>query len=234
MKKIIIGLSLIAISFSAYAQEFTTFSRDNTIKVKSLGANGTGTVIGYEDDFVYILTAAHIAEGEGVTVSIKENRYTATKENRPEYSLINTSPFVKDNTLDLAVIKIHKAFLPTTNIKSGDHGFGFMNMSTDTVGITKKELGLTGFAGLSEEPSSITEKITAHNFNKDSKYFELEGAGNGEGYAGALIGTQNTVVAILLSDNNDANAKAAKTETIINFLKKNGVPHNLIRLGKMK
>jgi hypothetical protein len=234
MKKIIIGLLFVAAGISASAQEFTSSTRDNIVKVKSAKTTGTGTVIGYEDDYVYILTSAQVAAGDGVVVTVKQNRYNAKKENSPLYSNINTIPFVQDRTMDIAVIKIHKAFLQSPDITAGNHGFGTMVMSTDTTGLSKKALGLTGFAGASEEATSANEKVTAHNVNKDTKYYEVESDAHAEGYSGALIGTQNTAVAMLLSNSNDAKGKAAKAETIVNYLKKNGVPHNLIRLAKLQ
>ncbi len=234
MKKIIIGVVLVVAGMSASAQEFVSFNRDNIVKVKANGANGTGTVIGYEDDYVYILTTAQIADGDAIVVSVKQNRLNAKKENSPLYSNINAIPFLKDKAQDIAIIKIHKAFLQTPDITAGNHGFGVMNMSTDTTGLSKKDIGLTGFAGASEETTSITEKLTAYNVNKDTKYLEVESEKHTEGYAGALIGTQATVVAMLSNNSDTPKAKALKTEAIVAYLKKNGVPHNLIKLDKLK
>lgn len=233
MKRIITGLVFVAIAMSANAQEFTSFSRDNTVKVKTAATNGTGTVIGYEDDYVYILTSAQVAEGDAV-VSVKKNRLNAKQENSPEYSNINAIPFLKDKALGIAVIKIHKAFLQTPDITAGNHGFEVVNMSTDTTALSKKQLGLAGFAGLSEESTMIAEKLNAYNYNKDAKYLEVESEAHAEGYAGALVRTQSTAVAMLNTNSTDAKAKALKTEAIVAYLKKNGVPHNLIKLDKLK
>lgn len=233
MKKIIIGLAFVAIGSSAHAQEFTSFNRDNLVKVKTATTNGTGTVIGYEDDYVYILTTASATEGD-VVVSIKKNRLNAKKENSPEYSNVNAIPFMKDKAQDIAVIKIHKAFLQTPDITAGNHGFGVMNLSPDTAGMLQKPLGLTGFSGASEEATSIQEKVTAQSVNKDNKYYEVESEGHTEGYGGALIGTQTQAIAMLSTNTTNPKGKAIKVETIRQYIMKNGIPHNLIKLDKLK
>lgn len=233
MKKVIISLIFVLAAIGAGAQGFTAYSRENMVKVKSAKTTGTGTVIGYEDDFIYILTSAQAAAGDGVTVTVKHNRYNDKKENSPEYSNINTTPFAQDKATGLAVVKIHKAFL-TPGSTAGNHGFGTVALTTDTASLMARELMLTGFAGAAEEPTTISEKVTAYSISKDAGYLEVESDAHSEGYAGAMIGTKTTAVGMLLSNGSTAKGKAAKAATIVAFLKKNSVPHNLIKLGKLQ
>lgn len=237
MKKVIICLSCICLSIASYGQEFVSYSRDNVVKVKggNLGAQGTGTVIGVEGDFVFILTAAHVAHPgntePAIIVSVKNNRWDAKKNNSPEFSVINAIPVAKDEKLDVAVIKVHKAFLPDTYIKSADMGFSNIPLSKDTTGFSTKTFSFTGFAGDEEIYNTKDISFGAHNFSSDKNYFELKGEGNRAGYAGSVVYTGGKAVAILLTDGEDTKVKALKPDALIAYLKKNNIPANFLIAG---
>lgn len=237
MKKAIICLSLICTGITSFAQDFVSYSRDNIVKVKggTPAAQGTGTVVGVEGDFVFILTAAHVAYPGNAepapVVSVKNNRLDAKKNNSPEFSSINAIPVAKDEKLGLAVIKIHKAFLPDTYIKTPDMGFSNVPLSKDTTGFSTKTFTFTGFS--SEEETYNTKDIafTAHNFSGDAGYFELKGEGDRAGYAGSVVSTGGKAVAVLLTDGDDTKVKAIKPDALIAFLRKNKVPVNFLLAG---
>ncbi len=238
MNKVIICLLLICLAISSHAQKFVSYSRDNIVKVKGSnpGTQGTGTVIGAEGDFVFILTSAHVAyPGNGepaIVVSVKSNRYDAKKNNSPEFSVINAIPVVKDEKLDLAVIKIHKAFLPDTYIKSADMGFSSIPLSKDTTGFSKKTFSFTGFHTDEETYDTKDISFAAHNFAGNAGFFELKGEGDRGGYAGSVVYTGGKAVAILLTDGEDTKVKAIKPDALIAFLRKNNIPANFMLAGK--
>jgi hypothetical protein len=209
--------------------------------------SGSGNIIGYDNAFLYIITASHVVNTQdenGQEIPCNGNISVFI----PEYQLPNTLGQV-DTTLkriiniaatraysdplkDVAVIKI-----PINSLSTNSFTEYYLGIKWITFGRTilspcnEYNVKVDGYASETRmTPSRIVERIISIDYLSRTDYFTMTANSVEEGQSGSFVlNTNDEAIGMLLAKDPGGHAsKVIKIEVIKNSLNNNHIPMNLL------
>lgn len=235
---------LFGIEVFSQKMEITPFTirnaSENFAKIK-LGVdmqNGTGSIVGADNEYIYILTALHCCikqEEDHVANEIIPLNVLMPNRDGDQLMELSAEIFISDTKIDIAVLRVRQHFfneLSPLNIDTY-FSFEFYNItSVETYSASEFEyIGLRG--GTIKSIDYIKQSFISENFNDQKEFFAVTCNNTVPGHSGALIrNMQYEVVGMLLQINeNRSAAKILKISEILNFLEKSKVPITYFKPG---
>jgi len=213
---------------------------ENFAKIKLGGdlQNGTGSVVGADNKYIYILTALHCCIlNEEVQIShedVQLSVFLAINDGE-QLKEFQAEIYVSNPKLDIAILRIDQFNSSDLSYLDIEIYFSHEFYNTSCVEMfAANEFEYNGLRGGSiESLDYIKQSFISLNYNDQNEFFAVTCNNVAPGHSGALIrNMQYEIVGMLLQINETKSAaKILKISEILNFLENSNIPITYFKPG---